>query len=58
MIVINTLWTIVIINQYSEGVYWAMPISDQVITRIYLLPCILIIIAIVTILAASLETMD
>ena len=58
MIVIKSLWMITIINCYSEGVYWAMSISDQVITNIYLLPCILIIIAIVTILAASLKTMD
>lgn len=58
MTIIKSLWMITIINQYGEGFYWAMPLSDQVITCIYLLPCILIIIAIVTILAASIETMD
>lgn len=43
MIIIRTLWTITIINQYSEGFYWSMPLSDQVITRIYLMPCMVII---------------
>lgn len=43
MIVIKALWMITIINQYSEGFYWSMPLSDQAVTHIYLMPCIVII---------------
>lgn len=50
---------ITIINQYTEGFYWFMPLSDLAITRLYLMPCILIVIAAITLLAVMHDlTMD